>query len=389
MENRNLKKIKRKIRFARVISFVFLLVGMLYITYIGPFLNFMKNQMPDDSSDMDPVLSRGEDVIDPVGYETPVIVKTPEPTLEPGETPGPTKVPVPTTTIKYVPDPKVPGVKQIKGKDLRLESDAVNILLLGVDEKYNNVDSIFIASFSESKKTVKLVSIPRDTYVPYPANISKVIKSPRYYFTGVFKINASCYVGNLINYQDGIFSNKGINFLSSVIKGLLPNANITIDEYVRVNFEGFTELVDIFGGVYIDVPENIYSSTGKLMFAKGRQYVNSKQALEFVRVRHRYDSDGTHLSSTGDPYRKANQLAFLSGCAQQLITLESVNKAPQILESLSKNVYHSFNTFSKVSRYSSIAKDYALGNYKMEMLLIVGKSIDPLGDKASYVDIRY
>jgi LCP family protein required for cell wall assembly len=260
--------------------------------------------------------------------------------------------------------------------------------MLGVDEIYNNVDSIFIVSISNSKKTIKVVSVPRDAYVPYPENIANLLKSPKYYFKGIFKVNAAFHVGNnILNYQDGIFESKGINFLCSVLDGLLVNVDLTIHDYIRVNFEGFTEIVDIAGGVYVDVPEDMYNSNGKLFLAKGRQFLNSKQALEFVRRRHRYDSNGKMISSSGDPYRKANQLAFLNGCAEQLITVESISKAPQILESLSKNVHHSVNNFSKLSKYMGIAMDYANGKYEVELLLIKGKSVDPVGDRASYVDI--
>lgn len=397
---------RRRAKRLRLFTFLCFITAMIYATYLGPIFRFLNNYIPDDSVGGDPVLSPGADVIDLSDYlsqisPTPMITNTPSPsptpnnyTIDPNSTPTatpaptPTKVPDPTIPVIYVPDPKVPGVKQISGKMFTVEPDAVNILLLGVDEKYNNVDSIFIASISESKKTIKLVSVPRDAYVPYPQSVVTLLKSPRHYFTGIFKVNAAYYVGNnVINYQDGKFSNKGINFLCSVLDGLLVNADLRIDDYVRVNFEGFTELVDIAGGIYVNVPEDMYNSNGKLFLAKGRQFINSKTALEFVRRRHRYDSKGNMLSSTGDPYRKANQLAFLQGCAEQLITLDSVAKAPQILESLSKNVYHSINTLSKLSKYSSIATDYANGKYKMELLLIVGKSIDPLGDRASYVDI--
>lgn len=387
---------RRRAKLLKLFTFFALFAAILYITYIGPFLKFMNNYIPDDSTDGDPVLSPGAPVIDLSGYLNPTATPSPShpttpdggATPEPNTSSSPTSTPAPTPTIPYVPDPKVPGVKHINGKDLRLEPDSINILMLGVDEKYYNVDSIFIVSISNSKKTIKLVSVPRDAYVPYPANIADLLKSPKYYFKGIFKVNAAAHVGsNILNYQDGIFENKGINFLCSVLDGLLVNVDLRIDDYIRINFEGFTELVDIAGGVYVDVPEDMYNSNGKLFLAKGRQFLNSKQALEFVRRRYRYDSNGKMISSSGDPYRKANQLAFLKGCAEQLITVESVAKAPRILESLSKNVHHSINNFSKMSKYMGIAMDYANGKYEMELLLIKGKSVDPVGDRASYVDI--
>lgn len=387
---------RRRAKLLKLFTFFILLAAILYITYIGPLLKFINNYIPDDSTDGDPVLSPGAPVVDLSGYlnPTPTPVPTISETPDNGSTPdpiitsSPTPTPVPTPTIPYVPDPKVPGVKHINGKDLRLDSDSINLLMLGVDEKYSNVDSIFIVSISNSKKSIKVISVPRDAYVPYPENIASLLKSPRFYFKGIFKVNAAYHVGNnILNYQDGIFASKGINFLCSVLDGLLVNVNLTIHDYVRVNFEGFTEIVDIAGGVYVDVPEDMYNSNGKLFLAKGRQFLNSKQALEFVRRRNRYDSNGKMISSSGDPYRKANQLAFLKGCAEQLVTVDSITKAPQILESLSKNVHHSVNNFSKMSKYMGIAMDYASGKYEVELLLIRGKSIDPLGDRASYVDI--
>ena len=310
---------RRRAKLLKLFTFFILLAAILYITYIGPLLKFINNYIPDDSTDGDPVLSPGAPVVDLSGYlnPTPTPVPTISETPDNGSTPdpiitsSPTPTPVPTPTIPYVPDPKVPGVKHINGKDLRLDSDSINLLMLGVDEKYSNVDSIFIVSISNSKKSIKVISVPRDAYVPYPENIASLLKSPRYYFKGIFKVNAAYHVGNnILNYQDGIFASKGINFLCSVLDGLLVNVNLTIHDYVRVNFEGFTEIVDIAGGVYVDVPEDMYNSNGKLFLAKGRQFLNSKQALEFVRRRNRYDSNGKMISSSGDPYRKANQLAF-------------------------------------------------------------------------------
>lgn len=135
---------------------------MIYGTYLGPIFRFLNNYIPDDSTNGDPVLSPGDNVIDLSDYynslsptpaaTTPSTTPSNNHSQDPNVTPNPTKVPDPTTPVIYVPDPKVPGVKHITGKSLKLEADAVNILLLGVDEKYNNVDSILLQALARVRK---------------------------------------------------------------------------------------------------------------------------------------------------------------------------------------------------------------------------------------------
>ena len=109
-----------------------------------------------------------------------------------------------------------------------------NILLLGVDSrdinnKYNSSrsDSIMIFSINPNKHTVKLVSIPRDTYVTIPGYKAS-------------KINSA-------------FS-KGKEEL--VIKTVNQNFNTDISEYITIDFSGLVKVIDKLGGIDLEITED-------------------------------------------------------------------------------------------------------------------------------------
>ncbi|MBP7859385.1 LCP family protein [Patescibacteria group bacterium] len=110
----------------------------------------------------------------------------------------------------------------------KIKSDLgrTNILVFGVDaraKKYvqtgNLTDSIILLSVDFSKKDVKMLSIPRDTWV-----VGNEFKS---------KINE-------------IYALQGIDIFKNSVENLL---DVKIHYYVKVNFDAFEKIVDSVGGV--------------------------------------------------------------------------------------------------------------------------------------------
>ncbi len=81
-------------------------------------------------------------------------------------------------------------------------------------------------------KIVGMVSIPRDLYVYIPGH-------------GYNRINTADYQGEIEGYPGG-----GPALLNDT---LLRNLGFTFDHYIRVNFEGFKEIINILGGIDVDV----------------------------------------------------------------------------------------------------------------------------------------
>jgi LCP family protein required for cell wall assembly len=138
---------------------------------------------------------------------------------------------------------------------------------------------------------VYLLSIPRDTYVTIPGNVPNV--------SGPNRINVSFDTGSpslLIETVEDVF-------------------HIPIEHYVSVNFEGFADMVQALGGVYLDFSTQLKDANSDLTITKtGCQLVNGPTALALVRSRDLYyeTSSGWQYDVQGDFSRIRRQDAFFS-----------------------------------------------------------------------------
>lgn len=116
-------------------------------------------------------------------------------------------------------------------KELKNTSGHTNILLVGVDtrdSKYLNTgtltDTMIIISINKNSKEVKMLSLPRDLWVTYGQNSSKI---------------------------NEVYTRKDIDTLKGVIEETL---GIDIHYTAKVDFAASVKLVDLVGGIDIDNP---------------------------------------------------------------------------------------------------------------------------------------
>lgn len=149
----------------------------------------------------------------------------------------------------------------------RKEKGVTNILLFGIEEigGARNTDSMMIASINSNKKTIKLVSLMRDTYVSVPGWKST-------------KLNAA-------------YSKGGADLLIQTIE---ENYKIHIDGYASVNFESFEKIVDSIGGVTLELGKEEAKYLRKTNYISNPEYrtvqagvnqMNGNQLLGYCRVR--------------------------------------------------------------------------------------------------------
>lgn len=158
---------------------------------------------------------------------------------------------------------------------VEISNDNVSILFIGVDQggvrstqDSNGLsDSLILTTFNKEKRSVKMLSIPRDSYVYLPL---------RDEYT---KINhAHSYNGS-----------KG-----SIIT-LEHLLDIPIDYYVKVNFDAFIDVIDVLGGIKAKVPYELYEmdsndTENAIHLLPGRQSLNGEEALALARTR-KLDND--------------------------------------------------------------------------------------------------
>ena len=152
-----------------------------------------------------------------------------------------------------------------------------NFLVIGRDQTGANTDVIMIINYNVMTGKISVLQIPRDTYVE---------------FNGIsYKIN-SLYA---VFYAEGQNKNEKSpdNYsLKKLANTLEKNLCINIHYYSMVNLIGFRNIVDILGGVKLDIPADMdYDDPSQdlhIHLKKGLQTLNGKKAEEFVRFRSGY-----------------------------------------------------------------------------------------------------
>jgi LCP family protein required for cell wall assembly len=111
-----------------------------------------------------------------------------------------------------------------------------HIILLGTDRRPPDngwrTDTMILISVDPDQGIVSMVSIPRDLYVAIPGH-------------GKTRLNLADNFGEADGYPGG-----GPALLKKMLE---ENLGLTFDRYVRIDFQGFTEMIDLLGGIDVDV----------------------------------------------------------------------------------------------------------------------------------------
>jgi LCP family protein required for cell wall assembly len=189
------------------------------------------------------------------------------------------------------------------GSNINMSPNAINILLLGVDERKGDKgrsDTMIVASLNADKNSMILTSIPRDTRVKLAGR------------TGYSKINAAYAYGNEA-------------LAVSTVEHYL---NIPIAYYLKVNMEGLSSLVDAVGGVTVN--NYLDWSDGTFHYKMGILQLNGSEALGYTRMRHE--------DPQGDFGRNARQRKVIQAVMSKGKSLTTVTKINNILGAVGKNV---------------------------------------------------
>ncbi|MED1471786.1 LCP family protein [Bacillus salipaludis] len=186
-----------------------------------------------------------------------------------------------------------------------------SILFIGIDnsqkrkEENPRSDALLLATFNKKDKSIKLLSIPRDSYVHIPEkNIYTKITHAHAY--------------------------GGVRLTLDTVEGLL---DIPINYYVEMNFNAFMDVINALGGINVNVPytfteQDSQDHQGAITLQKGMQHVNGEQALAFARTRH-YDSD---------IYRGKRQQEIMKAILAKATSVKSVSNYSKIIEAVGKNM---------------------------------------------------
>ncbi len=173
-----------------------------------------------------------------------------------------------------------------------------NILVLGLDSRepgsdLGRSDTIILTTFVPPEPYLGMLSIPRDLWVTIPVH-------------GENRINTAHF------FAEANIPGSGPEVTMETVR---QNFGVDVHHYVRIRFDGFLDLVDLLGGVDIDLP---VAMSG---YPEGNHHLNGEQALAFVRDR----------AGSDDFYRMQRSQIFMKALWKQVMNPAMLKQLPNII----------------------------------------------------------
>lgn len=213
------------------------------------------------------------------------------------------------------------------------EDVVINTLFMGIDEARS--DTMILVSYNKENNNIAMMSIPRDTRVEIPGY-------------GIDKINAAAA------------KREGTALAMETVRNML---GIPVHHYVKVNFKGAEKIVDILGGVKVNVPPDMdYDDPAQDLYIHlkpGLQVLNGKDAVKFARFRSGY--------SDADLGRIKAQQQLIKAFIEKLTSPKVIPKVPSLIDTMSKCVKTNMES-GDIARYALSVSDLKMENIKFYTL---------------------
>ncbi len=195
-----------------------------------------------------------------------------------------------------------------------------NILVMGTDKSGLRSDVMMIFSFSDKENTINSVSIPRDTRIKVGYNYQK--------------INAALSIGEE----------------SLAIEKVKEITGIPIHDFVKVNFQAVSDIVDAVDGVEFYVPQDMWYKDPYqdlvIDLDEGLQTLDGDKALQLLRFRQ---------YPMGDLQRIQVQQDFIKAAFEQKAKVKYILKAGKIFSAVEDNITSSLSV-SDVTKLARAVK---------------------------------
>jgi LCP family protein required for cell wall assembly len=237
------------------------------------------------------------------------------------------------------------------------KKNSLNLLILGCDEdryyhgtyangqnvyrKYARSDMMLLTKLDFDTNTITGLSIPRDTMVRLPHR-------------GEHKINAYHELAQVYHWGNADQITK------EAVEQML---GVEVDRVVVLNFDAFQKMIDLVGGVDVDVPKamNYDDNAGELHIhlQPGPQHLNGYDAMCFVRFRHDAESDFGRQQRQKQLLMSFKQAAF-----------KNIFKLPEIADQ-GKDVINNAMDDDEILAMAAFARKVPSDKIKMGMVPVV------------------
>lgn len=237
---------------------------------------------------------------------------------------------------------------ELRDKLVDPKFDNVSILIMGVDasDKRENAesartDTLMLATLNKDDKSVKLISIPRDSYVYIPE----------------------------VGYEDKINHAHAFGGTKAAIETVENLFDIPVDYYMKVNFEAFIDVVDAIDGITVDVPyefreQDSSDKANAIHLYGGEQELNGEEALALARTR----------KLDNDIERGKRQQEIIKAIVSKTISVNSILKYDDLIEAVGGNLTTNM-TFNEMKSFISYGTSGT--NLDFETMTLAGENYKP------------
>ncbi|MCM3410122.1 LCP family protein [Metabacillus litoralis] len=216
---------------------------------------------------------------------------------------------------------------------IKVKEDPFSMLLMGIEDyssggENGRTDTLIVLTVNPTLQTIKMVSIPRDTYVSIPEEDLET------------KINHAYVYG-------------GKELTIDTVENLL---DIPIDYYATVSFQAFKSIVDELNGVSVNVPfdfwEHSDENAERIYFEEGPAILDGEEALAYARMRKR--------DPRGDFGRNDRQKEIISAIFDKATAPANIYKIDELAMHVSDNVETNFrisDALALIQKYPNINSD--------------------------------
>lgn len=223
------------------------------------------------------------------------------------------KAPEQKAPVNHTPDNNAAVVGDTSGDTSQVDPNALerregvyNIFLAATDVEGFRTDTMMVLSYDTVEQHVGVVSIPRDTLVARESGNPHLVYGP--------------------------------GGLEQRIEDVSDMFGIVIDGYVKVDINGFIELVDYLGGVDVDIPLDMnYDDPVQnlhIHYTQGTHHLDGQGAMEVARYRHD-NSDSPNYNANQwytDIQRNAMQQQILVNLAKKVLAWDNLTKINGFVE---------------------------------------------------------
>lgn len=234
---------------------------------------------------------------------------------------------------------------ELREFDVDPADNHVSVLFIGIDESDHRdnsgnalSDALILATLNKDENSVKLLSIPRDSYVYIPERGTHD------------KINHAHAFG-------------GSKATIDAVEGFL---NVPVDYFVRLNFHAFVDVVDALGGITVDVPFEFRESDSNdrrnsIHLYPGVQEIDGEEALAFARTR----------KMDNDIERGKRQQQVMEAILDKAVSIGSIMRFDNVIDAVGDNMSTSLS-FNQMMSFISYGTS---GELDVETLNLEGSDL--------------